>query len=820
MERVWCSIRVSDAVSSEPRIGWVNARFLATIEEPDPRNTSSAEEPTNPPSGAPETVGRFVPLSALLPLHDRVPEGWFIGMPLPDSRSPTLSDHWELIYGGPISLFPQQLADVSTDRVSTERIREMAAELDAVRSAEYVATAALAMSFCLMLIFLALTYISIINKRGAYLIICISMVIASSIFGFLGFKFRDHLQSRHSLLNAYSITQCAERLSLDVYTIIAAGGLQNITVSSEREHIEEFFRSENIYWGQLKDIIEIRSNQPDIFIETLEMVFGLGGQLNGMFRLSQENAQTGLDLSVDILSSPRIGAMNKIINYINNGLASCIYIPSNIEENISIGEVINIGNNGNLVLPVSLAEIAASPRFNIYDLSVAERLFSAAAAQGSAFAQVRLGQLAEGNSTAERRYAEALRWYILASQQQLPEADFLLSLYYMNGVGVPRDEVQAHRLLERAASQGLVEALIAVALNRQLVNPSYSRTVEHELRRAARQQVAQAELALAVQLSHEDRAQDGTEEAYQLLERAADRGLASAQTVLAVQILLDRDRTDRLAEARVWLERAASQEHAMAQTTLAALVKDEDESRYFELIRRAADNGQSSAQYMLAIHYALGDLVEQDTRTALALAEAALENGSSDANLIIAWAAYNERNYQLAANSLRAASQPNLRAAIQQQLETYPLDDAFVRWMMVSNHPDGTNALRSAYLGLLIAHTQTGPESPNYRTAAQQIREGAEEHYDFAQYVLGIFYLEGLGVEQDTEEALYWLMRSAEQGYIISRYKLGELYLEGEVVPADYALATFYFGSISTVEDGGLFQERLDLEVQRSRAAD
>ena len=41
----------------------------------------------------------------------------------------------------------------------------------------------------------------------------------------------------------------------------------------------------------------------------------------------------------------------------------------------------------------------------------------------------------------------------------------------------------------------------------------------------------------------------------------------------------------------------------------------------------------------------------------------------------------------------------------------------------------------------------------------------AERGNASAQYSLGLFYFEGLGVAQDYQEAVRWYLKAAEQGY-------------------------------------------------------
>jgi TPR repeat protein len=62
-----------------------------------------------------------------------------------------------------------------------------------------------------------------------------------------------------------------------------------------------------------------------------------------------------------------------------------------------------------------------------------------------------------------------------------------------------------------------------------------------------------------------------------------------------------------------------------------------------------------------------------------------------------------------------------------------------------------------------------------------------------AQNNLGILYLDGKGVKQDTAEAVRYLSLSAASGSSLGQNNLGGLYREGKGVPRDYAKAAQWF---------------------------
>jgi len=78
----------------------------------------------------------------------------------------------------------------------------------------------------------------------------------------------------------------------------------------------------------------------------------------------------------------------------------------------------------------------------------------------------------------------------------------------------------------------------------------------------------------------------------------------------------------------------------------------------------------------------------------------------------------------------------------------------------------------------------------------QTLRQAAEADQSAkAQYRLGLRYLQGKGVNQDTRSAVMWLERAAEQNYAPAQYQLGELYRTGDGVDIDAAAAVEYLTS-------------------------
>ena len=88
-----------------------------------------------------------------------------------------------------------------------------------------------------------------------------------------------------------------------------------------------------------------------------------------------------------------------------------------------------------------------------------------------------------------------------------------------------------------------------------------------------------------------------------------------------------------------------------------------------------------------------------------------------------------------------------------------------------------------------MAHAQG-----RYDQASMMLRPLAETaHHPYAQYYLGIMYLNGQGVAPGPKEARRWITSAAEQGVAQAQYRLGQLYAKGQGVPKDMEIAYAWF---------------------------
>ena len=84
----------------------------------------------------------------------------------------------------------------------------------------------------------------------------------------------------------------------------------------------------------------------------------------------------------------------------------------------------------------------------------------------------------------------------------------------------------------------------------------------------------------------------------------------------------------------------------------------------------------------------------------------------------------------------------------------------------------------------------------DYQTAYNTMRSLAETaDHSYAQYYIGMMYLNGQGVEQSFEDAGTWFHKAAEHGIPQAQFKLATLYFNGQGLPRDYEYAFAWYSA-------------------------
>jgi len=341
--------------------------------------------------------------------------------------------------------------------------------------------------------------------------------------------------------------------------------------------------------------------------------------------------------------------------------------------------------------------------------------FRKAAEQGHAEAQFRLGLIYAGIDVARgtsQNENTAAEWYRKAALQGYPEAQFFLGHAYESGEGVPKDQATAEEWYGKAALQGL----------------TYDR---------------KRELALArtfLQARNEKYLNNGSE--------AVPGAFTPAKPAGQQRDKAKKKKKKSYAFGCLWLPLA------MAVMAITAFnLRNFMDNREFAKTEQAAKQGDVQAQYHLGTLYDAGWGVkgwgaEPDAFNAAWWIQKAAEQGNARAQLYLG-AMYD-----------RGRGVPKSRA------------DAvkWLRWTAVKWGSDGDAAEAAQWF---LDAIKQEPDGGNVLGWLYSCAKWGDVEM---QTRLGLFYLKGLAVPENTSEAENWFRKAAEQGYGEAQYQLGVMY--------------------------------------------
>lgn len=192
--------------------------------------------------------------------------------------------------------------------------------------------------------------------------------------------------------------------------------------------------------------------------------------------------------------------------------------------------------------------------------------------------------------------------------------------------------------------------------------------------------------------------------------------------------------------------------------------KSQDYSQAVYWYRKAAEQGDASAQYSLGLCYEDGQGVSKSLSDAVHWYRKAAEQGVSNAQGLLGDCYYKGKG----------VSQDYIQA---------------VYWFQKS--AEQGNASAQLFLGL--CYYQGKGISQSYSQAVYWFKKSAEQGLADAQSILSGCYYEGKGVSQDYSQAVYWSRKSAEQGDAFAQTRLGLCYENGEGVLCDKSKAIYWY---------------------------
>jgi len=229
----------------------------------------------------------------------------------------------------------------------------------------------------------------------------------------------------------------------------------------------------------------------------------------------------------------------------------------------------------------------------------------------------------------------------------------------------------------------------------------------------------------------------------------------------------------------------------------------QDRSYGLRLLREAADDGYSAAQYLLGRHLLYGTGVPQDKPLAMSYLLAAAADDDQRAVALLKRIEQGGRSEKKDAEQVTAAIKRKAKAGVPDAQYTlgfmYLIGDGVpkngaeeVRWYRAA----AGRSARAAFM-LSIMHQYGEGVQKSSAEAFRLMRIAAELGDPRAQYYLGTYYYQGIGTAASRRNAATWFRSSAEKGYADAQFAYGMLLLAGDGLSQDKGQAVEWLGKAS-----------------------
>lgn len=306
--------------------------------------------------------------------------------------------------------------------------------------------------------------------------------------------------------------------------------------------------------------------------------------------------------------------------------------PRNIREFIDMislgrtGVVTTVQENGNPVLEDGSGELVNESKPETPQVLSANEMYE-------------LGEDSYyGRNGKPQDYAEAVKWYLKAAEQEHVDAQSSLGYMYENGMGVAKDYKASEEWYRKAAEKGDADAQYSLGnlyLSGQGVAQDYFEAVKW-YRLSAEKGDNEAQYELGELYESGLGVDKDVEEAIGWYGKAADSGYVEAQSKLGRLYLYGEGVSTDYAEALKWFLKAAGQEDAFAQNSLGhmfhygkGVAQNLSQAMYW--YKKAANQGDEQAQYNIGVLYENGLGVEKDLSEAKAWYEKSAAQGYDSA---------------------------------------------------------------------------------------------------------------------------------------------------------------------------------------------
>ena len=228
-------------------------------------------------------------------------------------------------------------------------------------------------------------------------------------------------------------------------------------------------------------------------------------------------------------------------------------------------------------------------------------------------------------------------------------------------------------------------------------------------------------------------------------------------------------------KAELFLEKAAIKNHSFSQELLGFFYKQrkdlkKDYIKAFIWFKKAAEQGLTKSQYELGYCYKKGLGTDVNKKQATYWFKKAAEQGNKNAKL--------ELELEIKLNQRHEQSDNSIV-------------NGFHIPTLIEHSEQVTNANAQYALGYGY-YNGLGVQT-DYKQAVYWYKKAAEQGNASAQKQLGDCYYNGLGVQTDYEQAVDWYKKAAEQGNGMAQKQMGDCYYYGKGVKENYKQMVYWY---------------------------
>ena len=435
---------------------------------------------------------------------------------------------------------------------------------------------------------------------------------------------------------------------------------------------------------------------------------------------------------------------------------------------------------------------AKTPTVNgtIPDKEKAIHYLIAAAKQGDANAQYKLGKRYYYGNGVTKSLDIALKWFKLAAEKDDADAQFMLGYCYYNGEGVDENRVEAFKWFRLAAEKSL--ALAQYMLGFCYYNGNGVKKDRKEafkwFRLAAEQGHAEAQYMLGFCYYNGNGVDENRVDAVKWFKLAANKDNADAQYMLGFCYYNGNGVKKDRKEAVKWYNLAAEQGHADAQFRLGYCYQfgkgiTKDLKKAISCYNSAAKKGHAAAQFFLGLLYFSGRGVAKDRKEAFKWIRSAALLGSEDAFKLLKRAPSlidDGENYLCLGKCYYEGK--SVKQSFDKAFKYYYLSaengNAVAQYMIGNIYYFGglyEPGVYEPFDGRFTSFTKFTGVEKNHIEAVKWFNLAADNGHAEAQFMLGECYYNGYGVKQDYKEAAKWYELAAKQGHALAKHALEQI---------------------------------------------